>query len=116
MAFVNISAYCFSIVYLVCIALVQGQPLKCYTMERIKTQLNLDRQKLVAYALLAGCDFTTGVPGVGRATAVKLLQQLSGEEAILDRWVILFFVSLKSLVRSNLLCILGCNTMMYIIN
>ena len=79
---------CYTIV-LLCPSLVQGQPLKCYTMERIKQHLNLDRHKLVAYALLAGCDFTKGVPGVGKATAVKLLQHLSEEEAILDRWVIM---------------------------
>ena len=65
-------------------------------MERIKQHVNLDRQKLVAYALLAGCDFTPGVPGVGRASAMKLLQHLSDEEAILDRCVILLFVSLST--------------------
>ena len=53
-------------------------------MEDIKKQLILDRRTLVAYALLAGCDFTRGVHGVGKAAAMKLLTSLS-EGDILER-------------------------------
>ena len=58
--------------------------MKRYTMEDIKKQLILDRRTLVAYALLAGCDFTKGVQGVGKAAAMKLLKSLS-EGDILER-------------------------------
>ncbi|KAI0242940.1 Flap endonuclease GEN-like protein [Lamellibrachia satsuma] len=59
--------------------------MKRYTMEDIKKQLILDRRTLVAYALLAGCDFTRGVHGVGKAAAMKLLKSLS-ERDILERF------------------------------
>ena len=44
----------------------------------------IGRQEMVALALLFGCDYCNGVPGVGIKTALKLLEELRGTN-ILDR-------------------------------
>jgi len=44
-----------------------------YTMGDIKTHLALDREKLIALALLLGSDYTEGVRGVGVATAMEII-------------------------------------------
>ncbi|KAL3841381.1 hypothetical protein ACJMK2_019535 [Sinanodonta woodiana] len=50
-----------------------------YTMDDIETQLGIDQYGLIALALLLGCDYLpNGVPGVGVASARKLLQSLQG--------------------------------------
>nr|KAG5694162.1 hypothetical protein BaRGS_001489 [Batillaria attramentaria] len=49
-----------------------------YSMEDIQSQLGLTRERLVALALLLGCDYyPAGVPGVGEAWALKLLTSLN---------------------------------------
>ena len=63
----------------------QAGQMKRYTMEDIRGKLKLDRRRLVAYALMVGCDFTDGIPGVGKAGAVKLLESLSDEGDMLER-------------------------------
>ena len=40
---------------------------------------------MVVLGLLLGCDYTEGVPGVGKQTALKLLKELSGKD-ILQRY------------------------------
>ncbi|KAK3608521.1 hypothetical protein CHS0354_010376 [Potamilus streckersoni] len=50
-----------------------------YTMDDIENQLGINQYGLVALALLLGCDYLpNGVPGVGVASARKLLQSLQG--------------------------------------
>ncbi|OWF56582.1 Flap endonuclease GEN-like 1 [Mizuhopecten yessoensis] len=57
-----------------------------YSMSSIESRLGLDRQKMVAIALLLGCDYLPkGVPGVGVDKATKLLTTLQGY-SILDRF------------------------------
>ena len=52
------------------------QGIEEYSMTRIESELGLTREKLIALGVLAGCDFLPkGVPGVGQAKAVKLLQE-----------------------------------------
>ena len=52
-------------------------------MSDIHTELGIDRDGLVALALLLGCDYIPkGVPGVGPANAVKLLQTLRGRNVL----------------------------------
>ena len=63
----------------------QAGQMKRYTMEDIKGKLKLERRTLVAYALMVGCDFTDGIPGVGKVAAVKLLESLKEELDILER-------------------------------
>uniref|UniRef100_A0A2R5LL28 Putative flap endonuclease gen n=1 Tax=Ornithodoros turicata TaxID=34597 RepID=A0A2R5LL28_9ACAR len=56
-----------------------------YKMSDIESQLNLTREKLIAVALLAGCDYFPGVQGVGKETAIKLFSKL-GDVDILERF------------------------------
>ncbi|XP_065178962.1 flap endonuclease GEN-like isoform X2 [Sycon ciliatum] len=56
-----------------------------YSMSQIEDKLGLNRRKLVSLAILLGCDYLPhGIPGVGKETALKLLQCVHGD--ILDRF------------------------------
>eukprot|EP00794_Sanderia_malayensis_P007415 gene7415-8235_t len=54
-----------------------------YSMERIESEIGITRNDMVALALLLGCDYTDGVPGIGKQTAMKLLHESNGD--ILER-------------------------------
>ena len=55
-------------------------------MADIEDKLSLDREKLVAMALLLGCDYVPkGVPGVGMDKAVKLMRVFSTGADVLSR-------------------------------
>ena len=57
-------------------------------MSQIEDKLGLNRRKLVSLAILLGCDYLPhGIPGVGKETALKLLQCVHGD--ILDRYMTL---------------------------
>ncbi|XP_023226134.1 flap endonuclease GEN homolog 1-like [Centruroides sculpturatus] len=57
-----------------------------YSMDDIENKLNLDRRKLVALAVILGCDYhQTGIPGIGKEKAMKLLEKLKDVD-ILDRF------------------------------
>lgn len=45
-------------------------------MEDIENELGLSREDLVALALLLGCDYHDGVPGVGKSKALALFKKL----------------------------------------
>ncbi|KAH6941143.1 hypothetical protein HPB50_014306 [Hyalomma asiaticum] len=49
-----------------------------YKISDIESKLSLDRERLVALAVLAGCDYFAGVRSVGKETAVKLLSKFRG--------------------------------------
>ena len=52
-------------------------------MSDIETELGIDRNGLVALGLLLGCDYVPkGVPGIGHANAVKLMQTLRGRNVL----------------------------------
>ena len=54
-------------------------------MDHIEQSLHLDRERLVALALLLGCDYQPkGVPGIGKEMALKLLKELQLDN-ILER-------------------------------
>ena len=54
-------------------------------MADVTSDLGLTRERLVALALLLGCDYyPAGVPGVGETWAVKLMTSLATED-ILNR-------------------------------
>ncbi|XP_048506063.1 flap endonuclease GEN [Athalia rosae] len=55
-----------------------------YSMEKTEEMLNLDRDKMIALALLCGCDYDDGLNGVGKEAALKLFEYI-GDENILDR-------------------------------
>ena len=53
-------------------------------MSDIEESLRLDREKMVALALLVGCDYVPkGIPGVGIERATKLLASYSGISPLL---------------------------------
>ncbi|XP_077863489.1 flap endonuclease GEN homolog 1-like [Saccoglossus kowalevskii] len=55
----------------------------CYSMDDIEKSLNLNQNKLVALALLLGCDYVPkGVPGVGKENAMKLMQYMGGVDVL----------------------------------
>nr|XP_054757000.1 uncharacterized protein LOC129263103 [Lytechinus pictus] len=49
----------------------------CYSMDDIRRDLNLDRRRLIALAILLGCDYLPkGVPGVGKEVAMRFMNSL----------------------------------------
>ncbi|XP_041466492.1 uncharacterized protein LOC121417019 [Lytechinus variegatus] len=49
----------------------------CYSMDDIRKDLNLDRRRLIALAILLGCDYLPkGVPGVGKEVAMRFMNSL----------------------------------------
>ncbi|XP_061178146.1 flap endonuclease GEN homolog 1-like [Saccostrea echinata] len=51
---------------------------ECYSMTDVEERLGLTREKLIAMALLLGCDYLPkGVPGVGVERVVKLMNSLT---------------------------------------
>nr|XP_037288930.1 flap endonuclease GEN homolog 1-like [Rhipicephalus microplus] len=55
-----------------------------YKISDIESKLGLDREKLVALAVLSGCDYFSGVRSVGKETALKLLNKF-GHAGSLER-------------------------------
>ncbi|EFX76723.1 hypothetical protein DAPPUDRAFT_33887, partial [Daphnia pulex] len=48
-----------------------------YSMDVIETRLNLSRDKLIAMAILFGCDYLPdGVPGVGKESALRVISTI----------------------------------------
>ncbi len=47
-------------------------------MDDIETKLGLDNDKLIAFGLIVGCDYTEGVPTIGHRKALSLLNSLQG--------------------------------------
>ncbi|XP_046609995.1 flap endonuclease GEN [Neodiprion virginianus] len=65
-------------------AVASGGSIDVYDMEKIESALNLDRNKMVALALLCGCDYDDGLNGAGKEAALKLFAHVRDED-ILDR-------------------------------
>ncbi|XP_031842056.1 XPG-like endonuclease isoform X2 [Nomia melanderi] len=55
-----------------------------YSLEKIERLLNLGRNKMIALALLCGCDYSDGLSGVGKEAALKLFKIVEDED-ILER-------------------------------
>ncbi|XP_058802865.1 flap endonuclease GEN [Phymastichus coffea] len=55
-----------------------------YSMSKIRDIFNLSRNKMIALALLCGCDYDEGLNGVGKEAALKLFKVIDGDD-ILDR-------------------------------
>ncbi|PRD27466.1 UNVERIFIED_CONTAM: Gen1 [Trichonephila clavipes] len=47
-----------------------------YSLKSAKNKMYLSRQNLIALALLLGCDYGLGVPGMGQKAALKLIKEL----------------------------------------
>ncbi|XP_018351109.1 PREDICTED: flap endonuclease GEN isoform X2 [Trachymyrmex septentrionalis] len=61
-----------------------GGSVDVYSMEKIEKTLNIGRNKMVALALLCGCDYDEGVNGVGKEAALKFFKTVK-EEDVLQR-------------------------------
>jgi flap endonuclease GEN len=60
-----------------------------YSLDIIETRLNLSRDKLVAMAILFGCDYLPdGIPGVGKESALRVITSWENGQAleILKSW------------------------------
>ncbi|KAK2722251.1 hypothetical protein QYM36_002700 [Artemia franciscana] len=56
--------------------------LTTYEYSEIKDKIGLDRESLIALALLLGCDYCEGVSGVGIQTALKFVKTTTGDEIL----------------------------------
>ena len=62
---------------------IQDPHVESYEMSDIENELGIDRDGLVALALLLGCDYVPkGVPGIGYANAIKLMETLRGRNVL----------------------------------
>ncbi|XP_003702719.2 XPG-like endonuclease isoform X1 [Megachile rotundata] len=53
-----------------------------YSIEKIEKALDLGRNKMIALALLCGCDYDEGLNGVGKEAAMKLFKIVKDEDII----------------------------------
>lgn len=63
---------------------VGGGAVDEYRIEKIESALNLGRNKMIALALLCGCDYNEGVSGVGKEAALKFFK-IVDESNVLER-------------------------------
>ncbi|KYM99090.1 PREDICTED: flap endonuclease GEN [Cyphomyrmex costatus] len=61
-----------------------GGSVDVYSMEKIEKTLNIGRNKMIALALLCGCDYDEGVSGVGKEAVLKFFKTVR-EKDILQR-------------------------------
>lgn len=54
-------------------------------MEKAKQVFNLGRKKMIALALLCGCDYDDGITGVGKEAALKFFKRVDDDE-VFERW------------------------------
>ncbi|XP_063982403.1 flap endonuclease GEN [Diachasmimorpha longicaudata] len=59
-----------------------GNTAEEYSIEKIETMYKIGRNKLVALALLCGCDYTPGVNLVGKTTALKFFSHFQDSEVL----------------------------------
>ncbi|XP_050449059.1 flap endonuclease GEN [Cataglyphis hispanica] len=53
-----------------------------YNMEKIEKTLNIGRNKMIALALLCGCDYNEGLNGVGKEAALKFFKTVDDENVL----------------------------------
>jgi len=59
-----------------------GGSVDVYSIEKIEKMLNIGRNKMIALALLCGCDYDEGVNGVGKEAALKFFKTVKEENAL----------------------------------
>lgn len=59
-----------------------GGSVDVYNMEKIEKMLNIGRNKMIALALLCGCDYDEGVNGIGKEAALKFFQTVNDEDVL----------------------------------
>jgi len=73
-----------------------GGSVDIYSMEKIEKTLNIGRNKMIALALLCGCDYDEGVSGVGKKAALKFFKTVE-EENVLQRFEYILIEFIKFL-------------------
>lgn len=68
----------------------RGGSVDVYTLDRIEESLNIGRNKMIALALLCGCDYDEGVSGVGKEAALKFFKTVE-DDNVLQRYEFLFY-------------------------
>ncbi|XP_015173897.1 PREDICTED: flap endonuclease GEN isoform X2 [Polistes dominula] len=53
-----------------------------YRIDKIENILNLGRNKMIALALLCGCDYNEGINGVGKEAALKFFKTVSDSDIL----------------------------------
>lgn len=53
-----------------------------YSIEKIEKILNIGRNKMIALALLCGCDYDEGVKGVGKEAALKFFKIVEDQDVL----------------------------------
>lgn len=51
-------------------------------MDKIETILNIGRNKMIALALLCGCDYDDGIAGVGKEAALKFFKTVEDDNVL----------------------------------
>jgi len=54
----------------------------CYHSNFIHSQLGLDRERMISLALCTGCDYTTGIDGVGPILAMEIFKEFPHEDPV----------------------------------
>ncbi|RKP06412.1 XPG I-region-domain-containing protein, partial [Thamnocephalis sphaerospora] len=69
----------------------QQRHVECFSTRDIERELSLTRDRLVQLALLLGSDYTDGVPGIGRVTAMEVIGEWSDPDGLCEfaRWTAL---------------------------
>ncbi|KAL0129467.1 hypothetical protein PUN28_001626 [Cardiocondyla obscurior] len=65
-----------------------GGSVEIYSIEKIEKILNIGRNKMIALALLCGCDYNEGVNGVGKEAALKFFKTVEEKDVLqrLNNW------------------------------
>ncbi|CAH1129595.1 unnamed protein product [Ceutorhynchus assimilis] len=61
-----------------------GGSVDVYDIRKANQNLSFGRNKIIAMALLLGCDYSEGVHGIGKESVLKLFETVSNDE-VLDR-------------------------------
>lgn len=57
----------------------QSKYVEMYKLFDIQEKLALDRETMICFSLLTGCDYTEGIEGCGQITAMEILSEFSGK-------------------------------------
>ncbi|EZA52825.1 Flap endonuclease GEN [Ooceraea biroi] len=65
-----------------------GGSVDVYSMEKIEKVLSIGRNKMIALALLCGCDYDEGVSGVGKEAALKFFKIVEDQDVLqrIQQW------------------------------
>jgi len=59
-----------------------GGSVDVYSIEKIEKVLNIGRNKMIALALLCGCDYDEGVNGIGKEASLKFFKIVEDRDVL----------------------------------